>query len=162
MATRESTGRDPTATIAQALRGLSYPCGRARVVEYARAHNVDPAALDVLKGIPDQTYASMAEVFKGVGLAPAQAPPPVGKPDTAARPPRPVQPQRREGRSLPTEEPEPATLEGQIEAGRPYATQLPPQPAEPARPPAEPERPRGDHPRRRGLVAVLRRRLGLD
>lgn len=149
--------RDPTAIIARALRGLTYPCGRQRIVQYARAHNADPAALDVLRGLPDDTYGSMADVFKGVGMAHGHARPPVGKPAKGAEPPRPVQPQRREGRSLPTEAPEPATLEGQIEAARPHATQLPPQPAtEPATEPARP------HPRRRGLVAVLRRRLGLE
>ncbi|MEW5726788.1 MAG: DUF2795 domain-containing protein [Pseudomonadota bacterium] len=121
-----------TATIAQALGGIAFPCRKEGLIEYARAHHADPAALDVLGGIPDVSYESMADVFKGVGLAHGHQE--FGKPEKAGEPPRPVQPRRAGGQPIPTEEPEPATLEGQIEAARPHPTQLPPQPAPRRRP----------------------------
>ncbi|MBC7907535.1 MAG: DUF2795 domain-containing protein [Rhodospirillaceae bacterium] len=50
-------------TLVQALEGLNFPCDRARIVEYASRNDIAPRAMDFLQRLPEQQYASMAEVF---------------------------------------------------------------------------------------------------
>lgn len=56
-----------TGAIAQALSGVDFPADRNKLKDYARDRGADPDVLEVLEQIPDSEYASMAEVFKGVG-----------------------------------------------------------------------------------------------
>ena len=56
-----------TATIAQVLSGIDFPCDRQRLVEYAQKNNADPEVLEAIRAMPESEYTSMADVFKGVG-----------------------------------------------------------------------------------------------
>lgn len=56
-----------TGTIAQALKGIDFPCGKDGLVDYARQQGADPDAVAVLERLPEQTYDSMSAVFHAVG-----------------------------------------------------------------------------------------------
>lgn len=58
-----------TAVIAQALSGIGFPAGKRNLLEHARKNNADRDVLDVLEQMPEEQYTSMADVFKGVGMA---------------------------------------------------------------------------------------------
>lgn len=58
-----------TAVIAQALSGIDFPANKNTLVEHARNNNADRDVIDVLDQMPEERYASMADVFKGVGMA---------------------------------------------------------------------------------------------
>ncbi|MCR6631417.1 MAG: DUF2795 domain-containing protein [Magnetospirillum sp.] len=50
-------------TLQQALEGISFPCDRARLIEYARQFNLPPRALAALEEIPQRQYRDLDEVF---------------------------------------------------------------------------------------------------
>ena len=50
-------------TLVQALEGISFPCDRTRIVEYARSQDVSSRALEYLEQLPDQQYRNMTELF---------------------------------------------------------------------------------------------------
>lgn len=50
-------------TLVQALEGVSFPCDRARLIEYARRNNLATRALAALEEIPERQYRDMGEVF---------------------------------------------------------------------------------------------------
>ncbi|MBC7908061.1 MAG: DUF2795 domain-containing protein [Rhodospirillaceae bacterium] len=50
-------------TLVKALEGLNFPCDRARIMEYASHNDIAPRAMDFLQRLPEQQYASMAELF---------------------------------------------------------------------------------------------------
>lgn len=50
-------------SVTKALEGISFPCDRRQVVEYARTNNAGPMALSALEQIPDRKYANMSEVY---------------------------------------------------------------------------------------------------
>lgn len=52
--------------LAQSLEGLSFPCDRSRLIEYARRNNAGSKALDLLDAIPAREYASLTEVLSAV------------------------------------------------------------------------------------------------
>lgn len=56
-----------TATIAQALSGIDFPCDKQKLVEYAQKNNADSEVVDAIRQMPEAEYTSMADVFKGVG-----------------------------------------------------------------------------------------------
>lgn len=56
-----------TATIAQALSGIDFPCDKQKLVDYAQNNNVDSEVLNAIRQMPEAEYTSMADVFKGVG-----------------------------------------------------------------------------------------------
>lgn len=57
----------PTREAAKALEGIDFPADRNKIVEYARSRNLSGEALDWLQNLPNEQYASMADVFKGIG-----------------------------------------------------------------------------------------------
>lgn len=57
--------------VVQALEGMSFPCDRAQLLEYARQNNLDEETLEVLKAIPDGSYRDLGELFTALpGLPP--------------------------------------------------------------------------------------------
>lgn len=68
----------PTATIAHALKGIDFPCSRDSLLDYARRRAAPGETIDLLAAMPDRSYQSMAEVFRGLKEAgvPASALPP--------------------------------------------------------------------------------------
>ena len=54
-------------TIAEALKGIDFPCGKSGLVEFARKQGADPGAVAVLEDLPERDYADMAEVFRAAG-----------------------------------------------------------------------------------------------
>jgi cell wall assembly regulator SMI1 len=50
-------------SLEQALKGVSFPCDRARLVDYARNNNLEAPALAKLQDIPQRQYRDLAEVF---------------------------------------------------------------------------------------------------
>lgn len=50
-------------SLVQALEGLSFPCDRAHVLEFAEEHDISPRAMDFLRRLREQQYASMEELF---------------------------------------------------------------------------------------------------
>lgn len=53
-------------TLVQALEGINFPCNRARIVEYARQHDIAPRAMEFLNQLPDQQYRDMTELFRAL------------------------------------------------------------------------------------------------
>ncbi|HLO77572.1 MAG TPA: DUF2795 domain-containing protein [Magnetospirillum sp.] len=49
--------------LVQALEGVSFPCDRARLIEYARNNNLASRALAALEEIPERQYRDLGEVF---------------------------------------------------------------------------------------------------
>ncbi|MEW5729698.1 MAG: DUF2795 domain-containing protein [Pseudomonadota bacterium] len=58
-----------TGAVAQALQGIDFPADKRKLVDYARRNNTDRDVMQVIERMPDEHYASMADVFKGVGRA---------------------------------------------------------------------------------------------
>ena len=56
-----------TATIAQVLSGIDFPANKQKLVEYAQKNNADQDVIEAIRQMPEAEYASMADVFKGVG-----------------------------------------------------------------------------------------------
>lgn len=50
-------------TLVQALEGMSFPCDRARLIDYARRNNVASRTLAALEEIPERQYHDLSEVF---------------------------------------------------------------------------------------------------
>lgn len=50
-------------TLVQALEGVSFPCDRAQLIEYARRNSVGNRTLAVLEEIPERQYRDLGEVF---------------------------------------------------------------------------------------------------
>ena len=68
-------GTRSPATVAQMLHGVSFPATREQLIDYARGRNAAPDTLDFMGGLPDERYASMADVFKGIGRIVRRRPP---------------------------------------------------------------------------------------
>lgn len=58
-----------TGTIAQTLSGIDFPADKRKLIEHARKNNADSDVIQVLEGMPEEQYTSMADVFKGVGMS---------------------------------------------------------------------------------------------
>lgn len=50
-------------TLVQALEGVSFPCDRAQLIDYARRNNLGNRTLAVLEEIPERQYRDLGEVF---------------------------------------------------------------------------------------------------
>ncbi|CAA7620545.1 DUF2795 domain-containing protein [Magnetospirillum sp. UT-4] len=66
-----------TTVIAQALKGVDFPCDRDMLVQYARDRQADEGAVDVLARLAPRRYESMADILHGLG----------GGDDTGGEPP---------------------------------------------------------------------------
>jgi hypothetical protein len=53
--------------IQKALKGISYPADKQTLLDTARANGADESVLAALEALPEQEYASPADVSKGVG-----------------------------------------------------------------------------------------------
>lgn len=53
-------------TLVQALEGISFPCERSRIVEYARQHDIAPRSLEFLERLPDQRYEDLTALFRAL------------------------------------------------------------------------------------------------
>lgn len=53
-------------SLARALEGLSFPCDRAQLIEYARANNASSKALDALEAVPQRRFSSMTELLEAI------------------------------------------------------------------------------------------------
>lgn len=58
-----------TANVAQALAGIDFPSDRKNLVKHAKKNKADKTIISVIEKMPDEEYSSMADVFKGVGMA---------------------------------------------------------------------------------------------
>ena len=75
-----------TGSIAHALKGVDFPCGRDGLVDYARRRGAGPDALATLERLPEQDYTSMADVFQAVGGEHRAGPGPQAWSDPGASP----------------------------------------------------------------------------
>lgn len=50
-------------TLVQALEGVSFPCDRSTLIEYARRNNIAPRAMEALQEIPEGQYRDMTQLF---------------------------------------------------------------------------------------------------
>lgn len=57
------------ATVAQALKGIDFPASKKEMIAYAKKNDADEHTITLMEGMPDEEYTSMADVFKGVGIA---------------------------------------------------------------------------------------------
>lgn len=58
-----------TGAVARALQGIDFPADRKKLEEYASRNHAAADVLDVIRHMPEERYSSMADVFKGVGMA---------------------------------------------------------------------------------------------
>lgn len=107
-------------TLVQALEGISFPCERSRIVEYARQHDIAPRSLEFLERLPDQRYEDMTALFRAL-------------PAKSQRRPRFDVVEERPGEAQQAEEPaeSPVQQENQQEQPSP-APWTPTEPTEPA------------------------------
>lgn len=59
----------PTRELAKNLEGIDFPANKQKLVEYARSKGANKDTIEKLNGMPDEEYTSMADVFKGFGMA---------------------------------------------------------------------------------------------
>jgi len=52
-----------TRSLVQALEGISFPCDRERLVEYARTHDAGAKAVAALEEVPEREYRDMTDVL---------------------------------------------------------------------------------------------------
>lgn len=63
-------------TLVQALEGISFPCDRTQLIDYARRNNLSDRTLAVLEEIPEGRYYDLGEVFTVLpGRPQAEVPP---------------------------------------------------------------------------------------
>lgn len=66
--TRGLGGQSP-ANVSHHLQGADFPASRADLEKQAKQNGAGDDVLDVIRNMPDQEYANMADVMKGVGEA---------------------------------------------------------------------------------------------
>jgi hypothetical protein len=62
-------------TLVQALEGVSFPCDRAQLIDYARRNNLGGRTLAALEEIPEGQYRDLSEVFTALPGRPQAAEP---------------------------------------------------------------------------------------
>ncbi|CAA7613874.1 DUF2795 domain-containing protein [Magnetospirillum sp. UT-4] len=69
MAQEGSSGgsQGSAANVTHALKGIDFPCSKQDIIKHAQQNNADKTVLDELNNLPDEQYASMADVMKGFG-----------------------------------------------------------------------------------------------
>ncbi|MBS9402250.1 DUF2795 domain-containing protein [Halomonas sp. TRM85114] len=55
------------AGIAQALKGVDFPCRKADLVKQAKANDASDEIIEVLNAFPDRQYETMADIQKALG-----------------------------------------------------------------------------------------------
>jgi hypothetical protein len=55
------------ANIAHYLRGIDFPCTRDQLVDHCRLGNCPTEVTNVLEGLPNRQFNSMADVMSGLG-----------------------------------------------------------------------------------------------
>lgn len=63
-------------TLVQALEGVSFPCDRSQLIEYARRSDLGGQTLAALEGIPERQYRDLREVFTALPGRPQPQPQP--------------------------------------------------------------------------------------
>ncbi len=56
-----------TGAVAQALRGIDFPCDRDQLVRHARGNRAEEDVIDLLGRMPDARYDNMADVLRRLG-----------------------------------------------------------------------------------------------
>lgn len=64
---KAATGTSSAAGIAQALKGVDFPCGKAELIKHAKGNHASDEILKVLNEFPDRQYETMADIQKAVG-----------------------------------------------------------------------------------------------
>lgn len=108
-------------TLVQALEGISFPCDRTRIVEYARGHDVSSRALEYLEQLPEQQYRDMTELFSALPAKSQRRPRLAVVGRTQARPEPERQPERQQRPEQQRPEPEPAQAAPQPDSFQPFA-----------------------------------------
>ncbi|KAA0013898.1 DUF2795 domain-containing protein [Billgrantia pellis] len=55
------------AGIAQALKGVNFPCGKADLIKQATSNHAADEVIEALNEFPDRRYETMADIQKAVG-----------------------------------------------------------------------------------------------
>lgn len=66
--TRGLGGHSP-ANVTHHLKGIHFPAKKQDLVQQARKNGAEKDIMDVLNGMPDQEFASIAEVMQAAGKA---------------------------------------------------------------------------------------------
>lgn len=53
-------------SLTRALEGITFPCDRAQLIEYARLNKASSKALTALEAVPHRKFANMTEVLSAV------------------------------------------------------------------------------------------------
>lgn len=61
------TGGHSVADITHHLKGIHFPARKQDVVQQAKSNGAKGDIMQVLDGMPDQEYATIAEVMKAIG-----------------------------------------------------------------------------------------------
>lgn len=64
---KAASGTASAAGIAQALKGVDFPCGKSDLIKQAKANHAADEVVDVLNEFPDRQYETMADIQKAVG-----------------------------------------------------------------------------------------------
>lgn len=64
--TRGVGGHSP-ANVAHHLKGIHFPAKKRDLVQQARNNGAEKDVMEVLNGVPDQEFATIADVMKAVG-----------------------------------------------------------------------------------------------
>ena len=64
--TRGLGGHSP-ANVTHHLKGIDFPASKRDLLQHAKKNGADPAVMEVIRGMPDKEYGSMADVMKGFG-----------------------------------------------------------------------------------------------
>ncbi|MBX6742802.1 MAG: DUF2795 domain-containing protein [Acetobacteraceae bacterium] len=64
--TRGLGGHSP-ANVTHHLKGIHFPAGKQDLVRQAKRNGAEPAVMEVIQGMPEQQYESIADVMKAVG-----------------------------------------------------------------------------------------------
>jgi hypothetical protein len=74
MAKSEADGRGKhdggsVANVTHSLKGIEFPARKSDLLDQAKKNHAERAVLDLIEAMPDQDYATMADVMKGYGKA---------------------------------------------------------------------------------------------
>ncbi|MCO6415005.1 DUF2795 domain-containing protein [Siccirubricoccus sp. KC 17139] len=64
--TRGLGGHSP-ANVTHSLKGIHFPASKKDLVQQAKKNGAEQAVMEVINAMPDQEFASIAEVTKAVG-----------------------------------------------------------------------------------------------
>jgi hypothetical protein len=70
--------------LVQALEGISFPCDRGQIVEYARTKGASSQALGLLETLPERHYGSMTDLFTALPSKTQRRKTPGARPATQA------------------------------------------------------------------------------